>query len=224
MLATKPSLMVGVPSGYLSPRVPMPPNVEYNVSVGVELAPGIGVSLDGKALLIGPEGHQGKTDVIGHLEDGLYPQRDTVVLRSGESTNVDGHYAWQDYQLSGKEGDFNAVGENDTKGFTVQETENGFRVNNPYAARAWTVEKTDNGFSVTSDYADGEKFNVSTQGNTTTVDSNYDNQDFTVTKNADGSSTIDGHLKPEDFSFTPSDSGYELKGHYPQQFFAINFS
>jgi hypothetical protein len=224
MLATRPSLMVGVPSGYLSPRLPFPPNVDYNVSVGVEIAPGIGVSLDGKALLIGPEGHQGKTEVIGHLEDGLYPQRDTVALRSGDTTEVDGLYAWQDYQLKGRSDQFSATGENDRKSFSVEQTENGMRVSSPFAARAWTVERTESGFSVVSDFADGEKFNVSTQGNTTTVDSNYENQDFTITKNEDGTTTIDGHLKPEDFSFSPTESGYELKGHYPQQFFAIKVS
>ena len=224
MLASKPSLMVGVPTAYLSPRLPFPPNVGYNVSVGVELAPGIGVSLDGKALLVGPEGHQGKTEIIGHLEDGTYPQRDSVVLRSGDGTSVDGHNDWQDYQLKGRATNFAARGQDDSKSFSVQETEGGFRVNSPFAARAWTVQSTENGFTVKSDFEQGESFTVSQNGNVTTVDSNFQDQDFTVTRNADGSSLIDGHLRPEDFAFSPTDSGYELRGHYPQQFFAIKVS
>lgn len=223
MLATKPNLMVGVPSGYLSPRLPFPPNVEYNVSVGVEIAPGIGVSLDGKALLIGADGYQGTTEVIGHLEDGTYPQRDTVVLRTGEETGVDGHHAWQDYQLRGTPGRFSATNEDERKSFTVETTADGMRVESPFAARAWTVKQSGDGFTVKSDYEDGESFHVTRSGDTTTVDSNFENQDFTVTRNDDGTTTIDGHLKPEDFVFSPTESGYELTGHYPQQHFAINF-
>ena len=224
MLTTKPQLMVGVPSAYLSPRVPFPPNVGYNVSVGVELAPGLGMSLDGKTLLVGAEGHQGRTEILGRLADGTYPQRDTVVLRDGAETSVDGHSDWQDFQMIGTRGNFAAENENEVRSFHVSETEDGFRVESPYAARAWTVKNTENGYSVVSDFAQGERFEVSSKDGVTTVDSNYPDQDFTITKNADGSQTIDGHLRPEDFTFTPKQNGYELKGFYPQQFFAINKS
>ena len=51
--ANRPTLMVGVPTGYLSPQLPFPKNAESHVSVGVEIAPGLGIGLDGKTLLVG---------------------------------------------------------------------------------------------------------------------------------------------------------------------------
>ena len=222
--AQRPNLMVGVPSGYLSPRTPFPPNVEYNVSVGVEIAPGLGISLDGKTLLVGAEGHQGKTEILGRLKDGTYPQRDTVVLRGGDETSVDGYYDWQDYSLRGRSANFKAQGKNPEHGFTVTPTDNGFRVENPKSARAWTVEGNEQGYSVVSDFAQGEKFVVSRQGNTTLVDSDRPEQDFTITQHPDGTAVIDGHYKTEDFTWNRSERGFELKGHYPQQHFQVLFS
>lgn len=213
--------MAGVPAGYLSPRLPFPPNADYNVSVGVEIAPGLGISLDGKALLVGPEGHQGRTDIIGHLEDGTYKNRDTVVLRSGDETTVDGDQQWRDFSMKGKRRAFLAAGDTDRQGFTVASTDSGFRVKSKFAARAWTVSETPRGASVSSKYEDGERFTVRTQGNTTIVDSNLPDQDFTITRNADGSVLIDGKYSPDDFTFRSTDSGYELKGFYPQQHFKI---
>jgi hypothetical protein len=222
--ATRPNLMVGVPSGYLSPQTPFPPNVDYNVSVGVEVAPGLGISLDGKTLLVGASGHQGRTSIVGHLADGTLPQRDTVVIRDGESTVVDGYYGWQDYRLQGQGDQFSASNEDAVKGFSVTPTANGFRVENARAARAWTVEGSDKGYSVRSDYAGGESFEVSKQGNTTLVDSNLPDQDFSITQGPGGAAVIDGHLKTEDFSWNPTGHGFELQGHYDQQHFQVLFS
>lgn len=221
---SRPQMMVGVPAGYLSPRLPFPPNVGYNVAVGVEIAPGLGISLDGKALLVGAEGHQGRTEIIGHLADGTYPQRDTVVLRSGDETEVDSLYDWQDYSLKGSASEFIAAGDTPVQSFSVKPTENGTRVGSPYAARAWSVTETENGVSVRSDFEDGERFEVSTKDGVTTVDSNFDEHDFTVTRNADGGAVIDGHYTTQDFTFAKTDAGYDLQGHYPQQHFAISQS
>lgn len=218
--AARPKMMVGVPVGYLSPRLPFPPNPTYNCSVGVEIAPGLGVSLDGKALLVGADGHEGKTEVIGHLEDGTYPQRDYVVLRSGDETDVDSVNSWQDYSLKGAPKNFYAAGDSERQNFTVKETDNGFRVGSKFASRAWTVTNTEDGVSVRSDFADGETFNVSVKDGVTTVDSNFIDQDFTITK-TDAGAKIDGHLAYEDFDFTKTDNGYDLKGYYPQQHFVI---
>lgn len=222
--ASKPQLMVGVPSGYLSNRLPFPPNVEYNVPVGVEIAPGLGISLDGKTLLVGPDGHQGRTDIVGHLKDGLYPQRDTVVLRGGEETTVDGYYNWQDFKVKGQPGEFTAENENPVRGFSVTSTDNGFRVENPKAARAWTIEANEGGFSVRSDYEGGETFQISRNGNTTLVDSNLAEQDFTVTQQSNGAAVIDGHYKFDDFTWNPTAKGYDLQGHFEHQHFAITQS
>jgi hypothetical protein len=222
--ASRPNLMVGVPSGYLSNQLPFPPNVEYNVPVGVEIAPGLGISLDGKTLLVGPDGHEGKTEIVGHLKDGTYPQRDTVVLRGGDETVVDGHYDWQDFALKGKPGQFTAENQNPVRGFSVTPTANGFRVENPKAARAWTVEANDQGFSVRSDFDKGETFQVSREGNTTLVDSNFDEQDFTITQQENGAAVIDGHYKFDDFHWTPTSQGYDLQGHFAHQHFAVTLS
>lgn len=160
-LQSRPNLMVGVPSAYLSPRLPFPPNPEYAVSVGVEIAPGLGVSLDGKTLLVGPEGHQGKTEILGRLSDGTMPQRDTVVLRSGDETVVDGYHDWQDYALKGKAQSFQAQGDSSVKNFNVDQTENGFRVDSQYPARAWTVEyQADGSAKVQSDFDRGETLSL----------------------------------------------------------------
>ena len=222
--ASRPNLMVGVPSGYLNSQLPFPPNVEYNVPVGVEIAPGLGISLDGKTLLVGAGGHQGRTDIVGHLKDGTLPQRDTVVLRNGDETTVDGHFNWQDFKLKGKADQFSAQNEDDVRGFSVTPTANGFRVENPKAARAWTVEANDGGFAVRSDFKDGETFQVSKNGNTTLVDSNFNDQDFSVTQQPNGAAIIDGHLRTEDFIWNPTEKGYDLQGHYDQQHFQIALS
>lgn len=217
----RPDLMVGVPTGYLSPRVPFPPNADYVVSVGVEIAPGLGISLDGRALLVGPSGHDGRTDIVGHLEDGTYPQRDTAVLRQGVSTVVDGHAEWRDYTLHGDDDHFHAQGNSIRQSFSVFDTPEGKRVESPYAARAWTIAEGEYGFSVSSDWADGENFQVSREGNVTTVDSNYEDQDFTITRSSDGSLLIDGHLLTDDFTFNRTEDGYVLQGYHPQQRFEI---
>lgn len=222
--ATRPNLMVGVPSGYLSPRLPFPPNVDYNVAVGVEVAPGLGISLDGKTLLVGAQGHQGRTEILGRLKDGTMPQRDTVVLRGADETVVDGHYDWQDFRLKGSRDQFSAEHAELHKGFTVTPTENGFRVENPLAARAWTVEENEAGFAVRSDFAGGETFVVSKNGDTTLVDSNLAEQDFTITQKADGTAIIDGHYKVDDFTWNPTSNGYQLQGHHPQQRFEVVLS
>ncbi len=222
--ANRPNLMVGVPTGYLSPRLPFPPNVEATATVGIELAPGLGISLDGKALLVGAAGHSGRTEITGRLKDGTFPQRDSVVLRSGEQTTVDGHYNWQDYKLEGSRDNFRATGEQVHHGFSVTPTDNGFRVENPKAARAWTVEANDGGYAVRSDFEGGETFQVSRQGNTTLVDSNLPDQDFTITQKDGGAAIIDGHLKTDDFSWTPTAQGFELQGHHEQQRFGIVLS
>lgn len=223
--SVRPNLMVGVPSGYLSPRLPFPPNVEYNVSVGVELAPGLGISLDGKAILVGAQGHQGRTEILGRLADGTLPQRDTVVLRRGEETVVDGHFDWQDYRLQSQGDRVTASGADVTKSFTVSPTPNGgFRVENPKAARAWTVEPHADGFSVKSDSPEAESFQVSRQGNATLVDSNFPDQDFTVLTQPNGAAIIDGHLRTEDFTWTPNAQGFVLQGHHEQQRFAVVLS
>lgn len=221
--SARPNIMVGVPVGYLSPRLPFPPNADYNCSVGVEIAPGLGVSLDGKALLVGAEGHQGKTDVLGRLEDGTYPQRDTVVLRSGDQTDVDGADTWRDFSLKGKARDFLAAGDSDRQNFTVKETENGLRVGSQFAGRAWTVENTADGVSVRSDFAEGESFHVSVKDGVTTVDSSLPEQDFTVQRTESGA-VIDGHYAFDDFQLSRTGDGYEFKGHYPQQKFLISYS
>ena len=215
--------MAGVPSAYLSPRIP-PPNVGYNVSVGVEIAPGLGISLDGKALLVGPGGHQGRTDILGHLPDGSYKSRDSVVLSSDSETRVDGYHAWQDYSLYGSAEEFSAQGDSALRSFTVNPTDSGFEVKSEYSARTWTVSQDANSISVVSDYDDGERFVVSTQDGVTTVDSNFEGQDFTLTKQEDESVFIDGKLTTQDFTFKATDSGYDLKGHFPQQHFRVNKS
>ena len=185
-------------------------------------APGLGISLDGRALLVGPGGAEGNTEIVGHLEDGTYPQRDTTVTREGSVTNVDGHHGeWRDYVLDGQESDFVATGATELEGFSVTQTDNGFRVESDYAARAWNVEETADGFSVSSDFEDGERFQISQQGAVTTVDSNFEEQDFSVTRQADGSVAIDGHLVIEDFTFQSTEDGYLLEGYYPQQRFQL---
>lgn len=222
---SRPNLMVGVPSAYLSPRIPFPSNPEYTASVGVEIAPGLGVSLDGKTLLVGPEGHQGKTEILGRLSDGTMPQRDTVVLRSGDQTLVDGYYDWQDYALKGQAQSFQAQGDSPVKGFTVEQTESGFRVESQFPARAWTVEyNADGSARVQSDFDRAESFVVSTGAGVTKVDSSYDDHDFTVAKQANGEVSIDGRYSVQDFLFSQTEDGHQLKGHYPQQFFKVVYS
>lgn len=224
MSSIRPNLMVGVPSAYLSPRRPFPDNPQYNVAVGVEIAPGFGISLDGKALLVGADGHQGRTEILDHPAGGKGSILDTVVTRQQDLTIVDGEFNWRDYSLKGSRDGFTATGESPDVSFSVSQTPEGLRVESHKTARAWNVKATDSGYSIESDFAMGEKFQVTKEGNKTIIDSSFDDHDMALVASNDGSVFIDGKYPVQDFHWTPNSQGFELKGHHPQQHFHVILS
>ncbi|MEW6279904.1 MAG: hypothetical protein AB1758_14845 [Candidatus Eremiobacterota bacterium] len=217
-----PRLMAGVPTGYLSPQIP-PPSL-YATTVGLELAPGVGISLDGKALLVAHRPEASKLEIVGHLTDGTYPQRDFTVVSDGSATVVDGYFDHQDYRLE-QQGDRTvADGHEDVQDFSIQDDGRTLRVDSRFAARAWTATREGQSADVRSDWAEGETFRVTREGNTTRVESSYPESSFTLTREDDGRIVVDGHYAFQDFTLTPGEGGFVLQGHFPQQRFEVRQS
>lgn len=218
--AASPRLMVGVPTGFLSPQIP-PPNSYHVTSVGIEIEPGLGISLDGKAILVGPKDQTEKFDIIGHLEDGTYPQRDFQVTRQGLQAVVNGYYDHQDYQLDQQGSQLTAKGQTDVESFGANYRDNGVDVTSKYPARAYTVNVDGANATVVPAWQDGIKYSLTQEGNVTKVTTGHEELDFTFTRKDDGSMFLDGQLKPQDFDIYRENGALIVKGYYPQQKFVI---
>lgn len=219
-----PRLMAGVPTGFLSPQIP-PPSI-YTSYVGLEIVPGLGISVDGKALLVGQKGTSENLEIIGHLpgQPGsgspiLYPQRDFKVSHNGDNTRVDGHFGWQDYSLSRSGNQVSVTGETDRDCFVTTERADGFDVQSKYAGRTWHVTTNGNTASVTD--GTDQRFTITQNGNQTVVDSGRPETSFTFTRGDNGVITVDGQLKPQDFTIGNSAEGLVVQGHYPHQKFVV---
>lgn len=219
-----PRLMAGVPTGFLSPQIPPP--TTYTSYVGVEIVPGLGISVDGRALLVGQKGTTENLQIIGHLpgEPGssspiLYPQRDFTVSHNGNSTAVDGHFGWQDYSLSRSGNQVSVTGETDRDTFVTTERADGFDIQSKYAGRTWHV--TTNGNSAIVTDGTDQRYTITQNGNQTVVDSGHVESSFTFTRGDNGVITVDGQLKPQDFSIGQGAEGLVVQGHYPHQKFVI---
>ena len=218
--ANSPRLMVGVPTGYLSPQIP-PPNTYHVNSVGIEIEPGLGISLDGKAILVGPKDVTDKFDIIGHLSDGTMPQRDFNVSRQGLAAIVNGHYDNQDYQLQQQGNQLDIKGKEDMHNVQANYRADGIDVVSKYAARAYTVNVNGSEASVVSAFDNAPKYKITQEGNTTKGDSGFEEGNFSFTRKDDGSIFLDGQLKPQDFNITHENGKIVVQGYYPQQRFVI---
>lgn len=218
--AQSPRLMVGVPTGYLSPQIP-PPATGHVAAVGIEIEPGLGISLDGKALLVGPKDAFEKQDIVGHLDGGTYPNRDFQVLRQGGQTTVNGYYDNQDYKLQQSGNRVDVKGQTDREDYSAIFRPDGIDVKSKWAARSYTVNVDGANASVKSDYADGIQYQLKQEGNTTRVSTGIPEADFTFTRQGDGSIVIDGNLKPQDFTIGRQDGALVVQGYYPQQKFVV---
>ena len=218
--ANSPRLMVGVPTGYLSPQIP-PPNTNHVNSVGIEIEPGLGISLDGKAILVGPKEATDKVDIIGHRSDGTYPNRDFQVTREGLQTLVNGHYDNQDYSLKQSGNQVDIQGKEDVNNVQAQFRADGIDVLSKYAARAYTVNVNGADATVVSGFADAPKYKITQEGNTTKVDAGFAEGNFSFTRKDDGSIFIDGQLKPQDFDIKREGGKLVVQGYYPQQRYVI---
>lgn len=218
--ASSPRLMVGVPTGYLSPQIP-PPNTYHVNSVGIEIEPGLGISLDGKAILVGPKDVTDKFDIIGHLSDGTMPQRDFQVTRQGLQTLVNGHYDNQDYSLNQAGNSVDIKGKEDVHNVQANYRADGIDVVSKYAARAYTVNVNGSEATVVSAFDNAPKYKITQEGNTTKVDSGFEEGNFSFTRKDDGSIFIDGQLKPQDFDIKREGGKLVVQGYYPQQHYVI---
>ncbi|MFN8608985.1 MAG: hypothetical protein U0931_15735 [Vulcanimicrobiota bacterium] len=218
--ASSPRLMVGVPTGYLSPQIP-PPNTYHVNSVGVEIEPGLGISLDGKAILVGPKDASEKFEIIGHLSDGTMPQRDFQVTRQGLQALVNGYYDNQDYSLNQQGNRLDVKGSEEVQNYSATYRADGIDVASKYPARAYTVNVNGSEATVVSAWQDGPKYKITQEGNTTRVDAGSPEGSFTFTRKDDGSIFIDGQLKPQDFDITRENGKLVVQGYYPQQHYVI---
>jgi len=214
-----PRLMVGVPAGSLVPLIP-PPD-QYSPTVGVELTPGLGISLDGKVLLVGQKGTEESLELIGHLPDGTYPQRDFRIRHAGDRTTVDGYYARQDFSLTRSGASLSVAGVNDRESFSAE----GLNVSSLYPARTWQVTMGERHAEVRSKDPLGARYLLlADQPNETRVYSTLATQDFTVRHHDDGRITVDGQAPHQDFTLTPTADGLVVQGHYPQQHYVLRGS
>lgn len=218
--ASSPRLMVGVPTGYLSPQIP-PPNTYHVNSVGIEIEPGLGISLDGKAILVGPKETTEKFDIIGHLSDGTMPQRDFQVTRQGLQALVNGYYDNQDYSLNQQGNKLDVKGSEDVQNFSATYRADGIDVASKYASRAYTVNVNGSEATVVSAWENGPKYKITQDGDTTKVDAGFEEGNFTFTRKEDGSIFIDGQLKPQDFDIKQENGKLVVQGYYPQQHYVI---
>ena len=212
-------LMAGAPTGYLSPQIPPP--TTYVVPVGIEFAPGLGISLDGKAILVGHKNSAEKFDIIGHLDDGTYPQRDFKVSRDGQHTEIKAKYEWQHYNLNHHDGTTDVKGETDRESFSVKESATALQTVGAFPAKTFTVKPGAGSVQVEPGYAEGPHYTLTQKGNKTIVDAGNEDVNFEFTRNDDGSFAVHGKLKPQDFTITPQEGGWLVKGYYPQQKYII---
>lgn len=218
--AASPRLMVGVPTGYLSPQIPAPD--QFNVAkVGIEIEPGLGISIDGKALLVGPKDATEKVDITGHLADGTYPQRDFQVTRQGLQAVVNGYYDRQDYSLDQKGNQLDVKGIDDYETFKANYRADGFDISNKYSGRCFKVDVNGSQATVVPGDAGGIQYKVTQDGNTTRVETGHVELDFSFTRKEDGSIFVDGQLKPDDWDIKREGGALVMQGYYPQQHYLI---
>lgn len=219
MTATSPRLMVGVPTGYLSPQIP-PPS-QFVTTVGIEIEPGLGISVDGKALLVGPKNATETVDIKGRLADGTYPQRDFEVTRKGLSAVVNGYYDHQDYKLDQKGSQLDVTGQTDLESFRANYRDNGFDINSKYSGRTYQVDIDGSQASIKPAWSNGRQYKVTQEGNKTLVDAGSEEINFSFTRNNDGTISVDGKYLPQDFTIKREAEGLVVQGHYPHQRFVV---
>ncbi|CAN0421656.1 unnamed protein product, partial [Phaeothamnion confervicola] len=198
-----------------------PPPTNYVVPVGIEFAPGLGISLDGKAILVGHKGGAEKFDIIGHLEDGTQPQRDFKVARDGSKTTINSKFGWENYTLENKNGTTDVKGETDRESFSIKESSTALQTVGKFPAKTFSVAPGADSVQVTPGYEGGPTYSLTQKGATTNVNAGSEEVNFDFTRNNDGSFSVHGKYKFQDFSITPQGDGWLVKGYYPQQKFVI---
>lgn len=219
MTATSPRLMTGVPTGFLSPQIP-PPN-QFVTTVGIEIEPGLGISVDGKAILVGPKNATETVDIVGRLADGTYPNRDFVVSRKELAAVVDGYYEHQDYKLDQQGQQLQVTGKSDLESYQANFRDNGFDIKSKYAGRSYQVDIAGSEATVKPGWSEGRHYKITQEGNKTVVDAGHEDLNFTFVRNSDGSIAIDGKLLTQDFTIKKDGEALVLQGYYPQQKYVI---
>ena len=87
--------------------------------------------------------------------------------------------------------------------------------------RAYTVNVNGSDATVVSAFDNAPKYKITQEGNTTRVDSGFEEGNFTFTRKDDGSIFIDGQLKPQDFDIKREGGKLVVQGYYPQQRYVI---
>jgi hypothetical protein len=211
--------MAGAPTGFLSPQIP-PPNT-YVVPIGLEFAPGLGISLDGKAILVGHNGAAGKFSIIGHLDDGTMPQRDFKVSRDGKNSEIKSVYDWQNYSLKNHDGVTDFKGETDRESFTAKESPTAPQTKGAFPAKTFATKPSGDSADVKAGYDEGPHYVLTQQGKTTLVNAGDEEMNFSLTKNDDGSFETKGKYLFQNFKFSPDGDSWVVKGYYPQQKYVI---
>lgn len=212
--ADSPQLMVGVPAAFLTPgaRPPASGNVPR---VGIELEPGLGLSLDGRALLVGANGTLSEQNLLQNVSG-----KAVHISRQGGDTVV-GDQAHPGFRLTQTDGHVSATGSSDGDSFQAQVCPAGADLQSPAPARSYTVRYQPGGASVQPGWSGGISYSLQQDGATTRITTGHPQADLTVTRQGDGSVSVRGALNSQNFLIRRGDDGLSIQGYYPQQSYTL---
>ena len=197
-------LMVGAPTAHLTTTAP----TVKSPNIGISLGGNLGISLDGRTLLVGHD-QPGKMVIDGRTEDGSLPQRVFEVNNDGAQTRINGYYQHQDFTLTADSID----GNDRTDDVKVVHGDDFIRVESPFPARSFTARQKTDSIEVTS--GTGVRYTITeTDDLGLSVQSSIPYESFTIDQNG-----IDGNYAYQDFKF----EGHQIEGLYPQQQISIQY-
>jgi hypothetical protein len=228
-----PELIVGAYTGRLNPQIPAG-SYHNLVPIGLEIKNGVGISLDGESIIVTRPEQQGKISITGHLEPGpgehvpeggiVYPQRDFQIVSDKNATKIDGHYDWQDYTITDKDGKREIDCKDDQEGrfdYQVVKDGNTTLVKGKYPAQNFSITKEGNK-TLVKGYDENMSYTITTEGNVTKVKGNIPEREFTITDKGN-EWVVDGKMAYQDFNITKKDNEVVIKGHYPQQKYVVKY-
>ena len=213
-----PRVMIGASTASLNPQIPSP--VHRPSTVAIEIEEGIGFAIDGESLVVADSVREGTSSIVGHLEDGSYPQRDFKVSRKGNQTTVDGYYDWQDYTLRRTDDKVEVQCGDPEFSATVTDGPNGLASSGPFPAQSYKVTSKGNETRIQG-FDDIHSATIIHDGNTLRIQGAVPERSFEITRTSSGFH-VEGMYRFQDFDVTRTADGFVIQGYYPQQRYAVH--
>lgn len=215
-----PNVFVGAPATRLGPQVGT--IKQWPSPIAIEIKDGIGIGVDGESIVVG-HGKKGKIEIIGHTDDGFYPQRDYEVTRDNQKTKVDGYFDWLDYNIKDEDKKTHIQGNSERETFEVAKQDDSLAVSGKYPVQNYKIDFKKNEVDIDGyDYNNLYDTKLVTEGNVTKIQNEHEERCFTVTRE-ENKMKFDGKYAFQDFEVTWDDKQIVVKGHYPQQKVVIKF-